>query len=134
MAATVLVVEDEAFMQRLASYILEALGGYRVLIASHGREALATLEAETGPGSMGVDLVLCDISMPEMSGLDVLHTIRRTPRLADLPVVMCTARGEKADRSAAVEAGADGYILKPFSSHELLSLVKRHLEAARPST
>ena len=127
MGPEILVVDDESYMLRLVSYILETEGGYEVITATHGGEALAILETETAPARPGVGLILCDIMMPEVDGLELLRTIRATPHLADLPVVMFTARGEEADRDAAVEAGCNGYLLKPFSSHELLSEVARHL-------
>ena len=134
MSPRILVVDDKLYMLRLASYTLETKGGYETITATDGGQALAILEAETAPSKPGIDLVLCDIAMPEVDGLELLRTIRATPHLADLPVIMFTARGEEADKDIAVEAGCNGYLLKPFSSHELLSEVARHLVKKRAST
>ncbi len=120
MTAQILVVDDERHMLRLASYVLES-AGYEVLAASDARRALVFLEAESP------SLVLCDITMPGMDGLELLRTIRANPRTADLPVVMLTARGEDRDRLQAAAAGANGYLTKPFSSAEVLSEVAHHL-------
>jgi len=120
MTTQILVVDDERHMLRLASYVLES-AGYEVLAASDAREALVFLEAESP------SLVLCDIAMPGMDGLELLRTIRANPRTTDLPVVMLTARGEDRDRLQAAAAGANGYLTKPFSSAEVLSEVAHHL-------
>lgn len=120
MTTQILVVDDERHMLRLTSYVLES-AGYEVLAASDARQALGFLETESPA------LALCDIAMPGIDGLELLRTIRANPRTADLPVIMLTARGEEKDRLQAAEAGANGYLTKPFSSAEVLGEVARHL-------
>lgn len=120
MATRILVVDDEPHMARLASYVLEK-AGYEVRQANGGLEALACLEAEEP------DLVLCDIMMPDMDGFELVCTIRADLRWRHLPVIMLTALGQESDLNRAKEAGANGYLTKPFSSSQILSEVRRHL-------
>ncbi|HDD67617.1 MAG TPA: response regulator [Candidatus Thorarchaeota archaeon] len=121
MPPKILIVDDEPHMVRLASYVLEK-AGYEVYQANNGHEALACLETE------GADLVLCDITMPDMDGFEIVSAIRANPRWQHLPVVMLTARGQESDLVRAAEVGADGYLTKPFSSSQVVSEVRRHLD------
>ncbi|SOC55477.1 response regulator [Ornithinimicrobium cerasi] len=112
---TVLAVDDQPANVRLLEAVL-APRGYQVLGAGSGEEALRTLqEAE-------VDLVLLDVVMPQMDGYEVCRRIRADPRTAFLPVVMITASGAE-QRLAALQAGADDFVLKPFDQNELLARV-----------
>ncbi len=125
--ATVLVVEDDAAVRR---GVVDALTftGYRVVEASDGRAGLNLATAG------GVDLVLLDILMPRMNGLDVLEVIRR--EAPGLPVIFLTARGMEEDRVRGLKAGADDYIVKPFGPKEMLARVEAVLRrsAERPKT
>ncbi len=124
--ATVLVVEDDAAVRR---GVVDALtfAGYHVLEAADGRAGLVS--ATSG----GVDLVLLDILMPKLSGLEVLEVIRRES--PGLPVIFLTARGMEEDRVAGLRAGADDYIVKPFGPKEMLARVEAVLRrsAERPT-
>ena len=113
---TVLVVDDLPQNVRLLEAIL-APRGYRVASANSGREALERVAAEP------VDLVLLDILMPEMDGYEVCRALRAEPATSFLPVVMITASGEQ-EKVAAIEAGADDFIAKPFDQAELLARVR----------
>jgi two-component system, chemotaxis family, sensor kinase CheA len=125
-AAKVLVVDDQFTVRELQRSILET-AGYRVETASNGREALSKLS-----GSSDVDLVLTDVDMPEMTGLELLRAIRADPRNFALPVVVVTGRGGEADRKVGMEAGADAYIVKKdFDQRTLLDTVGRLLAAKR---
>jgi two-component system, OmpR family, alkaline phosphatase synthesis response regulator PhoP len=112
---TVLVVEDDAAIRR---GLVDALkfSGYIVREASDGQ---AGLEGALGAG---VDLVLLDILMPKMDGLEVLSTLRRSK--PSLPVIFLTARGQEEDRVRGLKSGADDYIVKPFSIGELMARVE----------
>jgi two-component system chemotaxis response regulator CheY len=99
--------------------------GFEVREAANGREALEVIEAE----KTAVTLVLADWNMPEINGLDLLKRLRQKPELASLVVVMVTTETELDQMSAALEAGADEYIMKPFTKEilvEKLQLVGIH--------
>src|SRR5690554_2469221 len=104
----VLVVEDEPDIRELMSYHLTK-EGYVVLQAEHGREALQILKAEQP------QLVLLDLMLPELSGIEVLKTIRYTWAMTDLPVIIVSARTDESDIIMGLELGADNYLSKPFS-------------------
>jgi DNA-binding response OmpR family regulator len=114
MAGTVLLVEDEAGIASLVRAYLER-DGYRVVRASSGGEALAALEREP------VRLVLLDIALPDIDGLEVCRRIRAR---SAVPIIMLTARDAEADRVAGLEVGADDYVTKPFSFRELVARVR----------
>ncbi|MES1172419.1 MAG: response regulator [Bacteroidota bacterium] len=111
--ARILVVEDEADLRQVLAYNLRD-AGHEVLMASEGREGLA-LAAEQPP-----DLVLLDLMLPDISGLEVCRALKSGERTRDVPVIMVTARGEEIDRVVGFELGADDYVVKPFSIRELL--------------
>ncbi|MBP1817542.1 response regulator [Mycobacterium sp. OAE908] len=113
--ATVLAVDDQQTNLKLLDAVL-APRGHRVLTAQSGPEALALLEKED------IDIVLLDILMPEMDGYEVCRRIRSTPATEFLPVVMITASGSE-QRLAALQAGADDFVTKPFDKSELLARV-----------
>ena len=120
MSTLILVVDDELPMTRLTTYVLES-AGYDVLVANDAQRALTLLEREKPA------LVLCDIAMPSIDGLELLRRIRSNPDTAELPVVMLTARGEETAPRQASAAGANGYLTKPASSAEILGEVAKHL-------
>ncbi|MCC6284940.1 MAG: response regulator transcription factor [Phycisphaerales bacterium] len=128
----ILVVDDEPDLLELLTLNLAA-SGYRVSTASRGRQALTSLQKERP------DLVILDVMMPEMSGVEVTRRLRATPGLADLPVMLLTAKAEETDQLVGLSVGADDYITKPFSVKVLLARVAAMLrrshaegEAARP--
>jgi two-component system, chemotaxis family, sensor kinase CheA len=119
-APKVLVVDDQFTVRELQRSILHA-SGYRVEVACDGREALDTLGAEDD-----FDIVVTDLQMPEMDGLELLGAIRADPDRSSLPVVVVTSRGSEEDRKRGVQAGADAYIVKDeFDQQALLETVGR---------
>ena len=120
---TILVVDDEPPILDLVRFTLED-AEVRVVEASDGVEALA-LARRLRP-----DLILLDVHMPRLDGLEACRQIKRDPALARTPIVMLTAAGQEADRARGREAGADEYLTKPFSPLALLALV----EALVPET
>lgn len=123
---TILVIEDEDDILDLIKVNLTR-EGYRVLGSAAGEEGLA-LAREEAP-----DLVVLDLMLPGMDGLQVCRTLRSDPRTRALPVLILTARGEEADIVAGLEAGADDYVTKPFSPKVLAarvrSVLRRRAEA-----
>jgi two-component system response regulator RegX3 len=118
--ARILVVEDEESLAETVRYNLER-EGYRVSVAPDGRRALERFGAESP------SLVILDLMLPEMSGLDVCRQIRR---ISQVPIVMVTAKDSEADKVAGLELGADDYVTKPFSVRELVSRVRANLRRA----
>jgi DNA-binding response OmpR family regulator len=115
--ATVLLAEDDADIRFLVTFKLEQ-AGHQVTGFGNGTQALAA--ARKHPP----DLAGLDILMPGMSGLDVCRELRRDPATAAVPVIILTARAEKADIAAGFAAGAADYIIKPFSPRDLAMRVK----------
>jgi len=119
----VLVVDDNTEMVRLLQFMLEG-AGYKAVAAYSGPEALERLEEAGRPGGEPVSLVLLDIRMPHMDGLEVCRRVRSQPAGATIPVIMVTALTSISDRMAAFEAGANDYVTKPFHLPELLARVR----------
>jgi len=122
----VFVVDDDAAVRESLGRALR-LEGYEVELAADGAEALERLESD----GVGGDLVVLDVLMPNVDGLEVCRRIRRSG--SRLPVLMLTARDEVADRVAGLDAGADDYVVKPFSLDELAARLHALLRRARPS-
>ena len=109
----VLVADDEPHIGRIIKMKLEQ-GPFRVTLAYDGREALDVLAREPDIG-----LVLLDLMMPQLSGLDVLQRIRADERFKDLPCIILTAAGQEAQHRQAMELGASEFLTKPFSPKKL---------------
>ncbi|HXV37043.1 MAG TPA: response regulator [Myxococcota bacterium] len=109
---TILVVDDEPDLRELVRFNLDQ-AGYRVETASSGREALQALRRSPP------DLVVLDLMLPDISGTELCRKIRLDAELADLPVIMLTAKAAEVDRVVGFELGADDYVTKPFSPREL---------------
>lgn len=118
---TILVVDDEPQILRLVRAYLEE-AGFRVITASDGEEALYVARHEQP------DLIVLDILMPKMDGLEFTRRIRRE---RDIPIIMLTARVEETDRIVGLELGADDYVTKPFSPRELVARVRAVLRRAQ---
>lgn len=115
---SVFVVDDDPVICRLAKHILER-AGYAVTVLYDGEEAWKALKNSVP------DILLTDLMMPRITGVELLQRIRADTRLSALPVVVFTARSEPHDRRRAEEAGASHYLTKPFSSAQLLEVVGR---------
>src|SRR6058998_546831 len=120
-AARILEVEDEVPLADTIKYNLER-EGYAVTLASDGLQALERFRAE------GPTIVILDLMLPELSGLDVCRLIRQE---STVPIVMVTAKDSEADKVTGLELGADDYVTKPFSIRELVSRVRAHLRRVR---
>jgi two-component system chemotaxis response regulator CheY len=123
--AKALVVDDSRAVRIILARTLKELG-YEVREAANGREALEVIEAE----KTSVTLVLADWNMPEMNGLELLKRLRQSPELSRLVVIMVTTETELDQMSAALEAGANEYVMKPFTKEILVE--KLQLVGIRP--
>jgi DNA-binding response OmpR family regulator len=117
-APTILIADDHAVCMQLLRACLTS-SGYRVLCAQDGREALTLMETERP------QLVILDVMMPVMDGMEVLRRAKDDPSLAKIPAIMVTSREQQADILDAVKLGAADYMIKPFVPTELLARVTR---------
>jgi two-component system phosphate regulon response regulator PhoB len=120
-----MVVEDEEALCILLKYNLEA-EGYAVTIVVSGDEAEEVL-SESQP-----DLLLLDWMLPGLSGIELCRRLRARPETQYMPIIMLTARGEESERIRGLSTGADDYVVKPFSTPELLARVRAMLRRAKP--
>ena len=120
MKQKILVVDDEKDILELIEYNL-TMNGYKVETAGSGEIALELLNKND------YDLILLDIMLPGMDGLDICKKIKFDQHKSEIPVIMVTAKGEEIDRVTGLEIGADYYVTKPFSPRELLAIVKAAL-------
>ena len=118
----VLVVEDDRQIVRTLRTSLQARG-YDVLAAGDGTTALGVLRAD------GVDLVILDLGLPDLDGLEVLTRLRS---FAKQPVIVLTVRDSQAEKVAALDRGADDYVIKPFDMEELLARMRATLRRVAP--
>jgi len=118
----ILLVEDEPDLLNTLSFNFES-EGYKVAKALNGKEAMKFLEDDDS-----ISLVILDLMLPDMSGLDICRHIRAADNLKDILVIMVTAKGEEVDRVVGFEVGADDYVVKPYSVRELLLRVGRMLK------
>ena len=122
--ARILVVEDEEDIRRILAYNL-GQSGHEVLTADRGAAGLDLARKERP------ELVLLDLMLPDISGLEVCRQLKSDPALREVPVMMLTARSEEIDRVVGFELGADDYVVKPFSVRELILRVQAVLRRSR---
>jgi len=125
MAREVLVVEDEPDIRRLVVLHLER-DGFRCRTATSGSDALREVKTAVP------DLVVLDLMLPELDGLEVCRRLRGDTSTASVPIIMLTAKSDEVDRIVGLEVGADDYVGKPFSPKELVARVRAVLRRARP--
>src|SRR5215470_7220875 len=126
MAREVLVVEDEPDIRRLVVLHLER-DGFRCRTVANGLDALRESKANVP------DLVVLDLMLPGLDGLEVCRRLRSDATTAGVPIIMLTAKSDEVDRVVGLEVGADDYVAKPFSPKELVARVRAVLRRARPS-
>jgi two-component system, OmpR family, phosphate regulon response regulator PhoB len=122
----ILIVEDEPDIRDLIALHLSR-DGFSCRTASNGLDALAEIRASRP------DLVVLDLMLPGLGGLDVCRRLRADPGTATLPIIMLTARADEVDRVVGLELGADDYVVKPFSPKELVARVRAVLRRSRPA-
>ena len=115
--ARILVADDDVDIRELVEFKLSTMG-HDIVAVGDGAAAVEACRASTP------DLAVLDVMMPGVSGLDAIRAIRAEPHLADLPVILLTARAQESDVETGFDSGADDYITKPFSPRELASRVE----------
>lgn len=121
MAKKILITEDSPTMRSLIVSTIQAMGDYEIIEAANGFEALREL-----PRSQ-VDLVITDINMPDINGLELVSFIKTNDQYKDIPLFIISTEGSERDRDKGMNLGADAYLVKPFSPQELQDLIKRFL-------
>lgn len=126
MKPRILIVEDEPDAMEMIAFNIES-AGYLVLKAADGKQAIAKAQRDLP------SLIVLDLMLPEVDGLEVCKVLRRDPATAQIPIVMLTAKAEEIDRILGLELGADDYLTKPFSPRELVLRIKGLLRRSQPS-
>lgn len=128
MKPRILIVDDEAPIRNMLAFSLNR-AEMDVDVAADGDQALARLADSPHP-----DLIVLDWMMPGLDGLQLTRTLRDREELKDIPIILLTARGNERDRTRGLDSGADDYVVKPFSTRELISRVRAVLRRARPDS
>jgi two-component system chemotaxis response regulator CheY len=123
MAKTILVVDDSGTVRQQVSMALKQ-AGFAILEAADGQEALNTIES-----NRNIDMVVCDVNMPNLNGLEMVEKVKSRPENKSLPILMLTTEGQPSMIRRAKEAGAVGWIVKPFDANQLVQTAK-HLTKA----
>jgi len=121
----ILIVEDDKNISKLIKYNLEK-EGFRCLVSFDGEDAIKSLDKTPA------DLILLDIMLPGIDGLEVCRRVKQDKKLSNLPIIMLTAKGEEVDKIVGFELGADDYIVKPFSPRELILRIKAIFKRLKP--
>lgn len=127
MKQNIFIAEDDADITELLQFNLEQ-AGYRVRSEAHGERAFEKLVKKPP------DLLILDLNLPGLSGIEICKYLRENPRTRDLPIMMLTARTQEIDKIIGFEIGADDYITKPFSVREVLMRVQALLRRSRPAS
>ncbi len=120
MSKTVLIVDDSASMRQLVSFTLKD-AGYDVIAAVDGKDALGKLNG------IKVEMIITDLNMPNLNGIDFIRQVRQTAGYKFTPIVMLTTESQEARKSEGRQAGASGWIVKPFTPDQLVSVVKKFI-------
>ncbi len=123
MGARILVVEDDPDIMRIITHVLSAVG-HQVIPAYGGEDAVRKVKTQK------FDLVLTDLAMPKVSGVEVIHIIKGDPETCHIPVLAVTAHVWDGIAQSAGQVGCDGFISKPFNTKQLLQEVQKHLKSS----
>ncbi len=121
----IVIIEDERDLAELLAFNLQK-EGFQTVIALDGRTGLEQVKSENP------DLVILDLMLPELNGIDLCKLLRKQETTATIPVIMLTAKGEEIDKVVGFEVGADDYLIKPFSTRELMLRIKAVLRRSSP--
>jgi two-component system chemotaxis response regulator CheY len=118
MGKTILTVDDAATMRKMVSFTLKS-AGHETIEAADGAIALSVLQ------SRSVDLVITDVHMPNMDGIELTRRLRALPSFGKLPIILLTTESDPAKKAEGRAAGATGWIVKPFSQEQLLAIIAK---------
>lgn len=114
----ILIADDSASMRQLVSFALRD-AGFEVIESINGRDALSKMDGTK------IDLIVTDLNMPEMDGIELIRQVRRKPCYRFIPVIMLTTESQESKKQEGKQAGASGWIVKPFTPEQLVETVKR---------
>ncbi len=117
----ILITEDSPTMRSLLVSTIESLDGYEIIEATSGFEALRLLPREE------VDLIITDINMPDINGLELISYVRNNPNYRSIPLFIISTESSEKDLERGIALGADEYLVKPFNPERLLGLIRRYL-------
>ena len=120
----VLIVDDFPTMRRILKNVLKQINMQNTLEAQNGKEALDLLSKEE------IDLIICDLLMPEMTGMELLRACKADPQISHIPFIMVTAEAQKKAVMDAIKAGVDNYITKPFTPERLRDAISKVMAKA----
>ena len=118
----VLIVEDSKAIRSMIRVSLEEAGGFYAVEAGNGFEALKTLP------SRSFDLIITDINMPDINGLELIGYVKANPAYQDIPLLIVSTEKSEEDKKRGIALGASGYVVKPFRKEELMAMVSKVLE------
>jgi two-component system chemotaxis response regulator CheY len=118
MGKTILIVDDSSSMRQLVTFALKD-AGYDVVAAVDGKDALSKADESR------VDMVITDLNMPEMDGLELIRQLRDQPGYKFTPIIMLTTESQEAKKQEGKKVGASGWIVKPFTPEQLIGVVKK---------
>jgi two-component system chemotaxis response regulator CheY len=121
MAHTLLIVDDSASMRQMVSFTLKD-AGYDVIAATNGKDALTKLDGAK------ISMVITDLNMPEMDGIELIKQLRAKAGFKFTPIIMLTTESQDSKKMAGKQAGASGWIVKPFKPDQLLDTVKKFVK------
>ena len=121
MSKKILIAEDSQTMRSLIASTISVIGDYELIEAANGFEALRILPREK------VDLVITDINMPDINGLELISFIKNNPNYKETPLFIISTEGSEKDREKGLSLGADAYLVKPFNPEELQALIRQYL-------
>ena len=118
----ILIAEDSGTMRALIASTLESMGPFEIVEAANGFEALRLLPREK------VDLIITDINMPDINGLELISYVRNNPAYNQVPLIIISTEGSEKDREKGLSLGANEYLVKPFNPAQLIKLVSTYLK------
>ncbi len=121
MAKKILITEDSPTMRAMICATLEAMGEFEIFEAPNGFEALRLLPREK------IDLVITDINMPDINGLELVNFVKNNQQYRNIPLIIVSTEGSERDRAKGMDLGADAYLVKPFAPEDLQQLVRKFL-------
>ena len=124
MAKTILTVDDSASVRQMVKFALSG-AGYDVIEAVDGEDALVKLAGSSNP--VPINMVITDLNMPRLDGIGLIRRVRANPACKGVPIVMLTTESQESRKQEGKAAGATGWIVKPFTTQQLLAVVKRVL-------